>query len=240
MTLLYYIHTVGMLNHLYYFFKKEMARNKYPEETVNLILDVAQKLMLEKGYENTSIQDIINNLGGLSKGAVYHHFKSKEDIFYAVAERFNKEAVQEMKAIRDSKSYTGLEKLKRMFQVSLTQSDNDILYSTSPNMLDNPKLLSYQIQSIFNDVAPNYVRPILDEAIKDGSIKTNHPKEMAEVIILLTNLWLNPLIIETDVDEMENRVKFFNEILTKYGIELLDDQMLAAYKRYCTLSQFNK
>ena len=57
-----------------------MARNKYPEETVARILDVSLKLFLEKGYENTTIQDIIDALGNLSKGAIYHHFKSKEDI----------------------------------------------------------------------------------------------------------------------------------------------------------------
>ena len=38
-----------------------MARNKYPEKTVTLILDTAQKLFLEKGYEHTTIQDIIDN-----------------------------------------------------------------------------------------------------------------------------------------------------------------------------------
>ena len=57
-----------------------MARNKYPEETVTLILDTAQKLFLEKGYEHTTIQDIIDNLGGLTKGAIYHHFTSKESL----------------------------------------------------------------------------------------------------------------------------------------------------------------
>ena len=36
-----------------------MARNKHPEETVNLILDVAFHLFMEKGYEHTSVQDII-------------------------------------------------------------------------------------------------------------------------------------------------------------------------------------
>ena len=36
-----------------------MARNKHPEETVNLILDVSFRLFMEKGYEHTSIQDII-------------------------------------------------------------------------------------------------------------------------------------------------------------------------------------
>ena len=54
-----------------------MARNKYPEATKKLIIETAGRLFLEKGYEHTSIQDIIDNLGGLSKGAIYHHFKSK-------------------------------------------------------------------------------------------------------------------------------------------------------------------
>ena len=54
-----------------------MSRNKYPEMTVEKILDTAQQLFLEKGYDNTTIQDIVDHLGGLSKGAVYHHFKSK-------------------------------------------------------------------------------------------------------------------------------------------------------------------
>ena len=45
-----------------------MARNKYPEETVKLILDVATHLFVEKGYDATSLQDIINETN-LSKGA---------------------------------------------------------------------------------------------------------------------------------------------------------------------------
>ena len=49
-----------------------MARNKYPEVTVERILDVSQRLFLEKGYDNTTIQDIVDELGGLSKGAIYY------------------------------------------------------------------------------------------------------------------------------------------------------------------------
>lgn len=60
-----------------------MARNKYPEETVKLILDVSTKMFCEKGYDNTSLQDIINETK-LSKGAIYHHFDSKEDILKAI------------------------------------------------------------------------------------------------------------------------------------------------------------
>ena len=46
-----------------------MARNKYPEETVKLILDVATHLFFEKGYDATSLQDMINETK-LSKGAI--------------------------------------------------------------------------------------------------------------------------------------------------------------------------
>lgn len=51
-----------------------------PEKTYEKILEVSSKLFFEKGYENTSLQDIVNNLDGLTKGAVYHHFSSKDDI----------------------------------------------------------------------------------------------------------------------------------------------------------------
>ena len=83
-----------------------MARNKHPEETVNLILDVSYRLFMKKGYEHTSIQDIISHLGGLSKGAIYHHFKSKEEILMAVSDRMTEESNQLLVRIRDCKGMT--------------------------------------------------------------------------------------------------------------------------------------
>ena len=56
-----------------------MPRNKYPEQTVEKILDAAAQLFLQKGYQNTTLQDIIDATK-LSKGAVYHHFKSNDEI----------------------------------------------------------------------------------------------------------------------------------------------------------------
>ena len=85
-----------------------MARNKYPEETVNRILDVAGHLFMEKGYEHTSIQDIIDNLGGLSKGAIYHHFKSKEEILDAVTDRIMEESNRKLTGIPKRKDQNGI------------------------------------------------------------------------------------------------------------------------------------
>ena len=103
-----------------------MARNKHPEETVNLILDVAFRLFMEKGYEHTSIQDIIDQLGGLSKGAIYHHFKSKENIFDALTSRMSEDSNRKLAVLRDQKGLSGEEKLKAIFKESLNRPLQEI------------------------------------------------------------------------------------------------------------------
>ena len=55
-------------------------------DTKRKIIEVASGLFLTQGCEKTKIADIINGLDGLTKGAIYHYFDSKEDIFNAVVE----------------------------------------------------------------------------------------------------------------------------------------------------------
>lgn len=57
------------------------------------ILGVAERLFMGRGYERTTMADIVAGLGGLTKGAIYHHFKSEEDIFEAVFERASRPVV---------------------------------------------------------------------------------------------------------------------------------------------------
>ena len=95
-----------------------MARNKYPEVTVEKILEAAQRLFLEKGYDNTTIQDIVNELGGLSKGAVYHHFKSKEEIMDAVGDRMFI-ANKPFETVRKRSDLNGLQKLTGRHRIQL-------------------------------------------------------------------------------------------------------------------------
>ena len=52
---------------------------KTAEERKNEILDVAEQLFAEKGFDNASTNDIINKIG-IARGTLYHHFASKEEI----------------------------------------------------------------------------------------------------------------------------------------------------------------
>ena len=101
-----------------------MSRNKYPEQTVERILDAARRLFLEKGYEATTIQDIVDELGGLTKGAVYHHFKSKADIMNALGDRLFLER-DPFLAVAGRKDLNGLEKLREVIRLHEKCSKKD-------------------------------------------------------------------------------------------------------------------
>ena len=203
-----------------------MARNKHPEQTVNLILDTAFRLFMEKGYERTSIQDIIDNLGGLSKGAIYHHFKSKEDILYAVADRMSAGSSQILLEIRDLPDLTGLEKLKLIFQHALNHSMQEQLFIAAPDFSKNSKLLYSVLRETIDDAAPNYILPIIRQGIADGSIQTECPEELAELIMLIANMWMNPLMFNCTAEKSRRKFLLFRQIMQGFGLDIVDDEML--------------
>ena len=171
-----------------------MGRNKYPEETVRKILDTAESLFIEKGYDHTSLQDIIAATG-LSKGAIYHHFTSKEAIFYSVCDRIGQRNGEVLSAVRDDPRLSGIVKLRTIFKVSLQPERQAKMFCMMPYLLDNDKFLATEMRSIFMEVAPDFIEPILRQGMADGSIRTDHPRELAEAMMLLSDLWINPIEI---------------------------------------------
>lgn len=208
-----------------------MARNKYPEETVKLILEEALKLFVEKGYENTSIQDIINNLGGLSKGAIYHHFKSKEEIFEEVCRKISQESTAYYDRIRDDATKNGHEKLKTFIQAGYANPSNEVVFAMSGKILSDSKFISNHISEMYELVAPCYLEPVIRQGIADGSIQTDYPKELAEVLITLLNIWVNPLISKGSLADMKARLSFFSLLFQGMGLDLFDEDTIAQYER---------
>ncbi len=202
-----------------------MARNKHPEETINLILDVASRLFLEKGYEHTSIQDIIDHLGGLSKGAIYHHFKSKEDILVAVTERMTEESNRMLLNIRDQKNVSGKEKLQSIFKESLNRPVQDDIFTVAPHLGANPRLLFSMLGETISEVAPNYIRPILEQGMADGTIKVDYPLETAELIMLLANFWMNPMVFDDSVEKVRNKTLLFRQVMKSLGLDIVDEEL---------------
>ena len=124
-----------------------MPRTKYPEQTVEKILDAAALLFLQKGYQNTTLQDIIDATK-LSKGAVYHHFRSKEEIAQRVGDRLGDQMWEPLRHIRDDPALTGLQKLQAVFAVSFAGQRQQQIAQTLPHLCSNPQFLAMELTNI--------------------------------------------------------------------------------------------
>lgn len=201
-----------------------MSRNKYPEETVTLILDVAQTLFIDKGYEHTTMQDIIDNLGGLTKGAIYHHFKSKEDILKAVSDRlFGVNTLSaKWERTKADPTMTGAEKLKKMFYDAVTDEQENKFRQMGIHLQKMPEMLSNLLLRSVNEMAPNTIQPVIEQGIKDGTIRTDKPAELAQMLFLTLNIWLNPMVFPISIEEMKQRIGFARELFLPYEIDLAE------------------
>ena len=207
-----------------------MARNKYPEVTVERILDAAQRLFLEKGYDNTTIQDIVDELGGLTKGAVYHHFKSKEEIMDAVGDRMFF-ANNPFEAVKKRSDLSGLEKLREVIRLNNADEQRTELTLQSVPVAKNPRLLAKMLISNRKVLTPCF-RELIDEGLADGSICTEYPREISELLPMLTSLWLLPSIYPASKAEQRRKFDFIFAMLDKFGIPLYDESMRETVDRF--------
>lgn len=201
------------------------------EHTKAKILEVASHLFLTKGYDETRISDIINGLDGLTKGAIYHYFDSKEDIFNEVVSEIGNKNLLIFNKIKNDETLNAKEKLSRLIDVSFYNENMNTITDMSPSLLDNPKLLSAIISEIKEITIPNYILPIINSGVKDGSIKTTHPEELSELIAILLNIWLNPLIFSDDKYSIVNKMKLINNILQNFDIKLFTDELIEKFNK---------
>lgn len=199
-----------------------MARNKHPEVTVGKILEVSKRLFLEKGYDNTKIQDIADELG-MTKGAIYHHFESKEEIMNKLGETMFIHN-NPFEIVKKRNDLNGLEKMK--LAIKLNQSNEQMVELTNQALplLENPQILAKMFESNYQNLLPYWLE-LIQEGQEDGSIKTEQPKELAELFIL-TDLWMIPSLFPGNADDIKNRYKFVAVMLGKMGLPLFDEEMI--------------
>ena len=197
-----------------------MARNRNSHETRKKILEVSKDLFLEKGFDNTSIQDIIDGLGGLTKGVIYHHFKSKDEILQSIISKNNQEILN-----YNWRGDTTLEKIQNSLMDAFSNLEQQRLVYSVSIMLRSPRLLGEQYLSLFSDFLPG-IREKVFEGVKDKSIKTEYPEELADLIVLTLNIWIGFQISIYSVEELKSKMKFIKLTFEGLGVQLITDEMM--------------
>ena len=197
-----------------------MARNRNSHETRKKILEVSKDLFLEKGFDNTSIQDIIDGLGGLTKGVIYHHFESKDEILQSIISENNQEILN-----YNWRGDTALKKIQNSLMDAFSNLKYQRLVYSVSIMLRSPRLLGEQYLSLFSDFLPE-IRKKVYEGVKDESIKTEYPEELADLIILTLDVWIGFQISVFSVEELKRKMNFIKLTFEGLGVQLITDEMM--------------
>lgn len=200
-----------------------MARNKYPEITQQRILDTATKLFLEKGWEETTIQDIIDELGDLTRGAFYHHYKSKDEIIDAVTTRMFSEA-DAFRKVKEETTLNGYEKLKKFMQLSVINPEQLQFAKSVPSVFKSHIFVSKQLRDSVESVAPELM-VFFEEGLADGSINVQYPKQLSETFTILMTLWFNPILFPVSKEEYMNKFDYLKHVLDGIGLPLFDNEL---------------
>lgn len=195
--------------------------NKHFDTKRNEIANKLWNIFIENGYEDTTLTLIIKNLG-ISKGAFYHYFSSKEECADAAIENHVSIWVNEIlkENIKDLKALEGLKRIIMLgIKINITNYQNEQINSPS-NKIFHQKLMV----SLIKQFSPIYA-DIISTGIKEGIFNVKYPQETAEIMLTLINFYLDEDLFRWTSEEMTSRLTAFKEVLI--NILGADDRLIS-------------
>lgn len=180
---------------------------KEAEERKNEILDAADTLFAQKGFDGTSTNDILQKVG-IARGTMYYHFKSKEDIMDALIERYNTRLLGAAREIASDTSIPIYERILRVIAALNISggSGREIL-----EHIHKPQnaLMHQKIQKVIINGVPPILGDIIREGTEKGLFHTPFPFECMEMLVAYANMVLDGDMIEMTNEERNSRIQAF-------------------------------
>jgi AcrR family transcriptional regulator len=167
-----------------------MARTVKPEAFASKrreILDAAQRLVFTKGYEQMSIQDILDDVG-ISSGAFHHYFDSRRALLEAFIERIKQETEKPLLPIIHDPSLSAIEKLQGFFDTLdrlRIAHKADVIKLMRIWYTDDNAIVRLKVdEAVLQQRAP-LLTEIVRQGIREGLFTTAYPDYAGEVILSL-------------------------------------------------------
>jgi AcrR family transcriptional regulator len=184
-------------------------------------LDAAQMLMQTKGFDQMSLQDVLDQTHA-SKGAFYHYFGSKTDLLDAIVERMVDAAVAQVSPGIDDADRTALEKLEGFFgdlaAFKLERRELILGFMRSWLSDDNAIVREHHRRGLVGRLQP-VMTAIVSQGVAEGVFQVSSPETTARVLVSLiqgltddaTGLWLALDDGTISIDYMEMRLTSYVE-----------------------------
>lgn len=179
---------------------------KEAEERKNEILDVAERLFATKGFDHTSTNDILAEIG-IARGTLYYHFQSKEEILDAMVERMIGRLARKAKDLAGRKEISVLQRLTMMIK-SLHVSDewgNGI--KEQMHKPQNALMHQKMQERLLAEMNP-LITGLIEEGIAQGICQTDYPAEVAEMTFLYANTVFDDLMAHDEAERQKKAAAF--------------------------------
>jgi len=210
-----------------------MARTLNPETHAvkrDAFIDVAQRLILAKGYEGFSVQEVIDETGA-SKGAFYHYFGAKSDLLEAIVERMADAVEATWDGIMSRPDLSAMARFEEVFHstAQYKSARRDLTLAILEGWLsDGNVALREKLRDLVARRMTPVVERIVRQGVADGDFTATDPEATAQVIVALvqgiqevaTRLWLARQAGTATVDDVLRTFAGFSEAVDRIlGLE---------------------
>jgi len=160
---------------------------KEPAVRRNEILDAAQRFLFHKGYEQMTIQDILDDIH-ISRGAFYHYFDSKQALLEGLIERTGEEEMKQIRPILTDPELNALQKLQIYFDSAMRWKTNQKATLIPILMVwysDDNTLLRQKELATGKKIMTPMLTVVLRQGITEGLLAVPNPEQMAVVLVSL-------------------------------------------------------
>lgn len=190
---------------------------KEAKERRNEILDVAERLFATKGFDNTSTNDILDEVG-IARGTLYYHFKSKEDILDAMIERISNRLVAKAKTIAGKKEIPVLQRLTMTIMALNMNNDLGREVMEQVHRTQNALLHQKMRENLLTGVNP-VITELVKEGITQGICHTDYPAEVVEMAMLYSSISFDVLADDTEEERQRKIMAFIYNLERLLGME---------------------
>lgn len=156
---------------------------KAPDVRRSELIATAQHLFYTKGYERTSVSDIVKAVG-VAKGTFYYYFETKMAVLEALIEDINAQSVAILREIVADDSLSALDKWHKAFQTTAAwKTDHKEELMTVIRVMFKPEniMLNQKITTEAVRVAAPEIAKIIAQGVKEGVFDTQYPEESAKI-----------------------------------------------------------
>jgi AcrR family transcriptional regulator len=162
-------------------------------ETVTRILSSAEELFLERNYADVTVSQVAE-AAGLTKGAVYHYFPSKEKLYLAMLHNdlAQKSRLYRQQALEiDGSCAERLRHLTRAF-LSLPETKRRLIGLVRRDVNIFPPQLRDELVRAYQQALPDLVEEIIRDGVRDGELMPCDPRLLAWQFVALVEVVLTP------------------------------------------------